>query len=327
MIDYTSLSRSDYLALADEFYTHLFQVIESLSPAQWQARTQYIGWTAHQVLSHMASAIPVNFEQVLHRALAGDATAPPEFNTFLRNAQEVERRRDLSVQELLDELQAGIGRIVDLYRGLSDDDWASGPVWFFVGRVNFRGAFLALFGDQFLHERDLRLVRGDWTGFDPHYAEPLVDWYLRELRLASFRPEKAGDLQATAVYRLTGAAAGLWTNRIENGAIAAQQGARPNPDVIVEADTEDLLTASQGRAPVWVGALSRRVDWLGGRAGREDVAAQVTGLAALLMARATNRLRVSGNQEIADRLNGCFWHFWERTEQTALNIARDRYRG
>ena len=31
---------------------------------------------------------------------------------------------------------------------------------------------------------------------------------------------------------------------------------------------------------------------------------------------------VDGNRQIGRRLTKAFWHFWERTEMTALNIAK-----
>ena len=93
MTYYASLSRGDWLALADRFYAQLDRSMAILGPAEWGRRTPYLGWRARDVLAHMTSAIPVNFRQVLDRAAAGNPAAPPEFDTFTRNARELARRR------------------------------------------------------------------------------------------------------------------------------------------------------------------------------------------------------------------------------------------
>ena len=44
MIDYTSLSRSDWLALSDRFYARLDSSIATLKPRDWERITPYLGW-------------------------------------------------------------------------------------------------------------------------------------------------------------------------------------------------------------------------------------------------------------------------------------------
>ena len=68
-------------------------------------------------------------------------------------------------------------------------------------------------------------------------------------------------------------------------------------------------------------ALARSVEWIRGPARAEDVVAKITGVAALAGAVALRRIRVHGNRALAQRLTGAFWHFWQRTEMTAHNIA------
>lgn len=317
---YDSLSRSDWLGLADRFYARLRQELAAFTPGDWDRVSPYLGWRNRDLLAHMASAIPVNFRQVLDRAAAGDPSAPSEFNTFARNGREVARRRKVPVADTLQEFWSGLDQILSIYRGMSDSGWLA-PAWFFVGRVNVRTLFLAQLGDNVFHERDLLLVTGKWKGLDPQVSAPLVDWFLRELRPTLFRPEKATGLNATALYRLTGNVSGEWTMRIENGACRVDRASTHRPDVMVAADAEDLVVASQGRAAPFVGMLARAVDWLAGPNRKEDFVAKVTGYGSALPAILSGRIRATGDRRLANRVRDAFWHFWERTEQTERNIA------
>lgn len=320
MSDYTSLSRTQWLDLAGRFYARLEQELSAFKPADWERVTPYLGWHNRDLLAHMASAIAGNFREVLDRALAGDPSAPAEFDTFTRNAREVARRRAVPVAVVLREFWSGLDDILALYKGMSDGDWLK-PAWFFVGTVNVRTLFLAQLGDNLFHERDLLLVTGQWRGFDPELATPLLDWLLREVRPASFRPERAVGLKATVQYRLTGAVCGEWTMDIADGQCVVEQRTAANPDVIIEADSEDLVAASQGRAAPFIGSLARRVDWVRGPDRHEEVVAAITGYASALSAVLSGRIRISGNRALAKRVNAAFWHFWKRTEQTEHNIA------
>jgi hypothetical protein len=269
----------------------------------------------------MTSAMPVNFREVLDRALAGNPSAPTEFDTFTRNAREVQRRRALAVPELLDEFHRELGALLGTYRAMSDTDWER-PAWFFVGRVRVRTLFLVQFADNVFHERDLLVAGRSWKGLDPEYAGPLVDWFLREFRPATFRPDRARGLRGSIAYRLSGRAGGDWTLTVANGACTVRRGLGEDLDASLEADAEDLVVAAQARAVPWIGRVARAVDWLRGPARAEDFVATVTGTASLSWALARRRIRLGGNRALAARVNRAFWHFWERTPMTEANIKK-----
>jgi uncharacterized protein (TIGR03083 family) len=322
--DFTRLTRGDWLSLADRFYAGLDRTFAGLSPLEWERTTPYLGWRARDILAHMTSAMPVNFRQVLDRALAGNPAAPVEFDTFMRNAREVARRRATPVADLLAEFHRELDALLGTYRAISDADWER-PAWFFVGRVRVRTLFLVQLADNVFHERDLLVANGRWNGLDAPYAAPLVDWFLREFRPATLRPERARGLRAVAAYRLSGPAGGNWTLTVAEGACRVEPGtggASVKPDVTLEADAEDLLVAAQARAAPWVGSLARTAASIRGRSRAEDVVARITGISSLAWALARRRLRVSGNRAVAARVNRAFWHFGERTAMTAANIAR-----
>ena len=133
MGDFTRLTRTDWLGLADRFYARLDGTLASLNGPDWERVTPYLGFRARDVLAHMASTIPVNFREVLDRALAGNPAAPPEFDTFARNTREVARRRATPPAALLTEFRRELDAIMGMYRRMSDADWEK-PAWFFVGR-------------------------------------------------------------------------------------------------------------------------------------------------------------------------------------------------
>jgi uncharacterized protein (TIGR03083 family) len=323
MTDYTSLSRAQWFELAGAYAEHLTHVIESLTPQEWEQRTQYMGWTARQLLAHMASAVPLNFMESLKRALADDPAPLHELDAFARNAIAVHARRIFTVPVLINEFKSTIASFLTTYRNLDDTDWLK-PAWFFVGRVDVRAMLLLVLADVMLHERDLRIVKGDWPGFNADFTGPVVDWYMMELRPGSFRPEQAGDLRATIQYRLSGPAGGEWVLQIENGKCTSQRGSIPNPDVTIEAGAEDLFAAAQARTTPFFGTLARVFSGIRGPLHGEDVTALITGLISLgLAAKIQKRIRVTGNQAIANKANGCFWHFWERETQAEYNILHD----
>ena len=320
MIDYTSLSRGQWLDVARRFYARLQGELATFTPSDWDRVSPYLGWRNRDLLAHMASATSVNFREMLDRALAGDPSAPREFYTFSRNAHEVERRRRDPVAESLREFGSGVESILAVYQGMNDQVWLA-PAWFFVGPVNVRTLFLAHLGDNVFHERDLLCVTGRWRGLDPEVVGPLVDWFLREVRPSFFRPEKASGLRATAMFRLAGATSGEWTMKIDGGRCSVERGAVPHPDVTIEADTEHLIAAAQARAAPSIGRIARWADWLGGPSHREDFVAMLTGVWSAFGAILARRLRVSGRLGLAARITACFWYFWERSEQTERNIA------
>jgi uncharacterized protein (TIGR03083 family) len=255
--DFTRFTRGDGLGLADRIYARLDRTFASLSAADWERATPYLGWRARDVLAHMTSAMPVNFRQVLDRALAGNPGAPAEFDTFTRNAREVASRRRVPVPDVLRDFHRELDALLQIYRAISDADWER-PAWFFVGRVYVRTLFLVQLADNVFHERDLLMANGRWSGLDPESAAPLVDWFLREFRPATFRPKRVRGLRAAVVYRLSGPGGGDWTLTVADGSCRVDPRTTADAAVTIEADAEDLVAAAQARAAPWVGRSRAR---------------------------------------------------------------------
>lgn len=323
MKDFTQVSRQEWIQLSERFYKHLEGTFSTLRPSDWQRTTPYMGWSAHDVLAHMTGAMPVNFRQSLDRALAGNPSAPAEYNTFVRNLREVKRRRVTPTSELMREFWSELDALMITYRNITDEEWLK-PAWFFIGSVNVRSLFLVQLSDNVFHDRDLLLVCRRWSGMDPEYADLLVDWFIREFRPASFQPDQAKDLRAVVNYKLSGPGGGEWTYEITEGTCNVSQGGRTHPDVVVEATTEDLVAAGLARAAPIIGVIARSIEWIRGPDHTEDVVALITGYTSLFSAILRKRVRISGNRQIALRFSQAFWHFWQRTKQTEENIARNQ---
>src|SRR5215831_7509979 len=129
MTDFTAISRAQWLDIGQRLFDRIEQHCVRLTPAEWNRVTPYMGWRIRDVLAHMTSAMPVNFREVLDRALADDPTPPPEFNTLARNGGEVKRRSKAPISELMREFRAEFDAIMATYRGMSDRDWLK-PAWF-----------------------------------------------------------------------------------------------------------------------------------------------------------------------------------------------------
>ena len=87
----------------------------------------------------------------------------------------------------------------------------------FYRKCQYTIPLLVQLSDNIVHERDLLQVNKRWKGFYPEYTEQLVDWFMREFRPASFRQDRAKDLQAVVLYKLYGIGEGQWTMIIERG--------------------------------------------------------------------------------------------------------------
>src|SRR5580765_6342698 len=115
MIDHHKISKQEWLSLAREYYTHLLDVMEGMSENEWKRRTRYLGWDCKNLVNHMTSAITINFNLLLQMAFDGKPVPEPGFNLFLRNADEVARRRKNTVRQTIDEFRLEIFKLLDRF--------------------------------------------------------------------------------------------------------------------------------------------------------------------------------------------------------------------
>lgn len=325
MTDYTKISKSDWLSLARTFYAHLFAELEGFSETAWHSATRYLGWNCKDLVNHMTSAVTVNFKTLIQMALDGAPVPHLGFNLFLRNADEVARRKNKSVPETLDEFKRETNQILQELEALSEEQWLM-PAFFFIGDIDIRMLFLVQFADNLVHERDLLMANKRWQGFDARFVDPLLDWFMRVFHPASFRPEKNGGEAATIQYHITGTGGGNWFLAIKNYTGEVTPGTTENADATVTVSVEDLISTSLARSAPVIGKLARTLDILVKKEKKEDFTAKITGMVASITALLGGKIKITGNKKKANKVTmKWFWHFWQRTEQTQENIMRSQY--
>jgi hypothetical protein len=319
MIDYLSLTRTDWLNLADGYYRHLSDEFERLSSKDWKRQTSYLGWNACEVLLHMTSAIEINFNHLTKLALSNKPVPEPGFNFFLRNADEVKKGSKSNVSDTIKQFRIEQENFMNLMKNLSENEWMK-PAWFFIGDVNIRALFLVQLSDNIMHERDLLIGPGYWKGFPSEYIAPLVDWFMREFRPAAFKKDTSEDLNLVVLHKLHGIGAGEWTMIIKDQNCYVEQGETSTPDIIIEADTEDLVAFSLARAnPIW-GKILRSLQWIVSVNKREDMVASITLYISMASAFYSKRIRVTGDKLKIKKMRNAFWHFGQRTLESEINI-------
>ncbi|MDI3320966.1 maleylpyruvate isomerase N-terminal domain-containing protein [Pinibacter soli] len=326
MIDHTKISKAEWLSLGRSFYSHLFTELNKLSEAEWRSSTRYLGWDCKDLVNHMTSAITINFNLLVKMALEEKPVPEPGFNLFLRNAEEVDRRRRKTTEETIFEFKTEITRLLDRLEELSEEQWKM-PAFFFIGDVDICTLFLVQFADNVVHERDLLFANNRWNSFDPKFTAPLMDWFMRMFRPASFRPERTNGESALVQYSITGTAGGNWFQSIKDNACVVSQGTVQNPEITITTTVEDLISTALARPAPFIGKLSRALEWMVKKEKKEDFAAKFTGIIAAMSAIMFGKIKIEGNKHKANAIaKKWFWHFWERTEQTQENILKSRYR-
>jgi len=94
-----------WLASSRQF---LLSVVQAVSDEDWSrvAHTDSVGWTARDVLAHLAGAEP-SLTAIITRAQAGGRFVPrPDFDLDFWNRRQVEKRAKKSPRDLLAEMES-----------------------------------------------------------------------------------------------------------------------------------------------------------------------------------------------------------------------------
>lgn len=326
MTDHSQISKKEWISLARSFYSYLVDELYKMSDKEWKASTRYLGWDCKDLINHMTSAITINFNLLIQMALEGKPVPSPGFNLFLRNADEVARRRTDTIAKTIEEFKTEITRLMDRYDEMTEEHWRS-PAFFYIGDVDIRTLFLVQFADNLVHERDLRVANRKEHSFNPKYIDPLLDWFMTAFRPASFRSGRSNNESALIQYHITGNVEGNWYMKVENNSCNVYQGTIAKPDVKVTMTVEDLISASLARSSPLFGKLARAIQWMVKKEKREDFAAKLTGIVAAISSVLSGNIKIEGDRKKGNRVTKkWFWHFWERTQQTQDNILRSGYR-
>ena len=115
MADRTYAKWVEPIATSDrESRIELLEFVRRLSPADWERASPMPGWTLKDLLAHLAGGTGKNFQQILEAVVSRTPVDPAMLgDAEARNAQDVEDRKDMSVGELVSELE-GEGEAIDL---------------------------------------------------------------------------------------------------------------------------------------------------------------------------------------------------------------------
>jgi hypothetical protein len=274
----------------------------------------------------MTSAITINFNLLIEMALEGKPVPAPGFNLFLRNADEVERRKTHTITRTIEEFEMEINKLLNRYDDMTEEQWRT-LAFFYIGDVDIRTLFLVQFADNLVHERDLMMANNRWRSFNPEYTNPLLDWFMTAFRPASFKEDSSKNVSATIQYYINGNVGGSWYMKVENNSCNVFRGEVQKAEIEVTMTIEDLINVALARSSPLVGKLARSMQWIVKKQKREDFAAKVTGITAVVSSLLSRNIKIKGNKKKATWLmQECFWHFWERTEQTQYNIMKSSNR-
>lgn len=85
------------------------------------------GWTAQDLLAHLAAA-ELGHCEVVRRLLVGESTTVPGFDLDTYNNAEVQTRRHVDLEGLVAEYKANRAATLELLASIGDDDWdKAGP--------------------------------------------------------------------------------------------------------------------------------------------------------------------------------------------------------
>ncbi|HOG45606.1 MAG TPA: DinB family protein [Anaerolineae bacterium] len=135
------------------------EILGALAPEQW-TRTVYAGppcWDVRALLAHLYSA-EVALLALCREVALGGMGAPPGYDYDAFNAEEQERLKERTPQELLAALAEGRRATIAWARTLSDsalDRVGRHPA---LGEVTLETMATAMYGHQLLHMRDLQGV-------------------------------------------------------------------------------------------------------------------------------------------------------------------------
>jgi putative sterol carrier protein len=74
-----------------------------------------------------------------------------------------------------------------------------------------------------------------------------------------FRSERAGDLDATYAFELTGDDGGSWTVRVADGALTVEDGLAASADVTVTASASNWMAIVEGRMDPQLAYLTKKL--------------------------------------------------------------------
>lgn len=103
--------------------TELLEVAQGLSAEDWRRPTDNPGWTARDVLAHLAAG-ETTVQPLLRRLAAGEGGVPDDFDLARYNAGQLRRRAERTIAELLEELAEARAQTLEALRQATPESLA-----------------------------------------------------------------------------------------------------------------------------------------------------------------------------------------------------------
>ncbi|MCL5266042.1 MAG: DinB family protein [Chloroflexi bacterium] len=116
--------RKAVICSLEESRQELVALAKSLTSEQLQLPTENEGWSVKDTLAHVASS-EGGLLATVNRILGGQVATRPGFDLNAYNQQQVEKRRNRSVDELLAELDASRPEALKRFGELTDEQLAT----------------------------------------------------------------------------------------------------------------------------------------------------------------------------------------------------------
>lgn len=234
-----TLTHSDWMALAEEEYRRLHDLLVSLDADEWTRPTDCSAWDVREMVAHLVGSAEGNasVREAVRQARRGPRLRPGAPAVDGINALQVQERADIAPEQLVRDLQDAGVRGVRARRRLPGPVRAVrvpfGPplgvrsVGYLMDRIYTR--------DAWMHRIDLARATGQPLVLTPDHDGRLVDDVVREWEDAHGQPCR---------LTLTGPAGGSWT--------------RGTGGPSLELDAVEFCRGVSGRAP-GEGLLARSV--------------------------------------------------------------------
>ena len=124
MVDRAYASWVEPIAAKDrESRTELLELVHRLSPEDWERPSPLEGWTLKDLLAHLAGGTGKNFQTILEAVVGRQQVDPSVLaDVDAKNKQDVEDRKEMSVGELLSEIEGESEAIDLLLARLTEED-------------------------------------------------------------------------------------------------------------------------------------------------------------------------------------------------------------
>ncbi len=108
----------------------LLDLVRRMLPEDWERASPLPGWTLKDLLAHLAGGTGRNYQQILEAVISRTPVDPAVLgDAEARNAQDVEDRKDMSVGELISEIQGEaeaidllLSKLTDAHKDLRQDN-------------------------------------------------------------------------------------------------------------------------------------------------------------------------------------------------------------